>query len=130
MRFARILLVANGAAFALYGLACLASPGLVAGYVGMELPGPSALAEVAAMYGGLQAGVGFLLLYCALRTERIAEGLGLMVILLGALALARTLGLLMHGPSAYNFGALAYESVTVALAFLALRSLGGSRVVS
>lgn len=130
MRFARLLLVANGAAFALYGLACLASPGLVAEYAGMELPGPSALAEVAAMYGGLQAGVGLLFLYCAFRPQRVPQGLGLMVVLIGALALARTIGLLMHGPSAYNLSALAYESVTVALAFLALRSVDGSRAVA
>ena len=123
MFFARILLLVNGATFALYGLACALSPTLVADYAGMVLPGASALTEVVAMYGGLQAGVGILFLYAGLSPERTRGGLAVMVILIGSLALARTFGLLMHGTSAYNLGALAYESVSALLAFIGMRRL-------
>lgn len=130
MLFARILLAANGAVFALYGLGCLLSPIMVAEYAGMELPGPSALAEVAAMYGGLQAGIGMLFLYCARWPNWVRPGLAVMVVLIGALALARTLGLLMHGISAYNMAALAYESVSALLAFVAFRFVSGPQAAS
>ncbi len=127
MLLARILLWANGASFLLYGLACLVSPLLVAGYAGMELPGASAMTEVAAMYGGLQAGIGALFIYHALGDERLQSGLMLMFVLLGSLALARTLGLLIYGPSPYNLGATAYESLSALLALFAMRLLGQKR---
>ncbi|MDE0884811.1 MAG: DUF4345 family protein [Myxococcota bacterium] len=127
MLLARILLWTNGASFLLYGLACLASPLLVAGYAGMELPGASAMTEVAAMYGGLQAGVGGLFIYHGMREERFQSGLMLMFVLLGSLALARTLGLLLYGTSPYNLGATVYESLSALLALFAMRLIAAKR---
>ena len=127
MFFARILLVANGAAFTLYGLACIFSPGIVGEYSGMVLPNPGSLAEVVAMYGGLQAGVGALFLLSAFRPARTVDGLRLMVVLLGCLALGRTIGLLSYGYSAYNVGALVYESLAALLAFSAIQWSSAAR---
>ncbi|MDG2332666.1 MAG: DUF4345 family protein [Myxococcota bacterium] len=127
MLLARILLWMNGASFLLYGLACLASPQLVAGYAGMELPGASAMTEVAAMYGGLQIGVGGFFIYHGLREERFQPGLMLMFVMLGSLALARTLGLLLYGMSSYNLGATVYESLTALLALFAMRLIAANR---
>ena len=47
----------------------------------------------------------------------------LMVVLLGSLALARTVGLLAYGFSAYNVGALVYESLAALAAFVAIFAL-------
>ncbi len=127
MLLARILLLFNGAAFALYGIGCIFSPLLVADYAGMELPGPDALTEVVAMYGGLQTGIGILFLYHGLQPARIQSGLVLVVVLLGSLALARTLGLLIHGITPYNLGAVLFESLSVLLALLAMRLLPEAR---
>ena len=127
MLFARILLGTNGAAFALYGLACVISPEIVGGYTGMELPNPGSLTEVAAMYGGLQAGLGLVFLSSALRPARAGDGLRLMVVLLGSLALGRTVGLLAYGYSAYNVSALVYESLVALSAFAAIKWLAPFR---
>jgi hypothetical protein len=127
MLLARILLVGNGAAFALYGLVCVFSPEIVGESSGMELPGPSSLTEVVAMYGGLQMGIGLLFLSCAFRPARVEGGLRLMVVLLGSLALARTVGLLAYGFSAYNVGALVYESLAALAAFVAIKWLSAFR---
>jgi hypothetical protein len=127
MLFARILLGANGAAFALYGLACMFSPEIVGEYSGMQLMNPGSLTEVAAMYGGLQAGLGVVFLSSAFRPARAGDGLRLMVVLLGSLALGRTVGLLAYGYSAYNVSALVYESVVALLAFAAIKWLAPFR---
>lgn len=123
MFWERALLIASGVLFGLYGLACLFSPSIVAGYTGIRLPDAAAMTEVAAMYGGLQAGLGVLFAYCGLRSAWIQPGLLVMVVLIGSLALGRTAGLLVHGLSDYNLAALAYESATALLAVLALRKL-------
>ena len=127
MLFARILLGANGATFALYGLVCVFSPEIVGKSAGMELPSPGSLTEVVAMYGGLQAGIGLVFLSAALRPVRVEDGLRLMVVLLGSLALARTVGLLAYGFSAYNVGALVYESLAALAAFVAIKWLSPFR---
>jgi len=128
MLLARILLFANGASFALYGLACVFSPDRVAEYTAMELSSASALTEVVAMYGGLQAAIGILFLYSGLHPERMPGGLSIMVLLMGGLALARTFGLLRYGMSDYNLAATVYESVSALLAFVAIRAMRRSGV--
>ncbi len=123
MFWERALLIASGVLFGLYGLACLFSPSIVAGYTGIRLPDASAATEVAAMYGGLQAGLGVLFAFCGSRSAWVQPGLLVMVVLIGSLALGRTVGLLVHGLSDYNLAALAYESVTALLAVVALRKV-------
>jgi hypothetical protein len=127
MLLARILLFGNGAVFLLYGLACVFSPNRVAEYSAMELSNASALTEVVAMYGGLQAGIGVLFLYNGFRPARVPAGLSVMVLLLGSLALGRTFGLLIYGMSQYNILALVYESLSALLAFVAMRRIGARR---
>ena len=121
MLFARIVLVVTGLAFAIYGFFCLVSPSLVAEYSGIELPTVSAITEVVAMYGGLQLGVGLLFIVCAAHPTRLTIGLVVMVAVVGSLAMGRSIGLLVHGSSSYNLGALAYEGTTTLLGLLALK---------
>jgi hypothetical protein len=125
MNFARILLFLNGAAFVGYGLACLISPSLAADSAGFSLGNTSGTVEVVAMYGGLQMGVGALLFLGGMRAERQEMALLVVVVLMGSLATARLFGIVMHGASAYNLGALGYEAVTALLAAVALRGQGG-----
>lgn len=124
MTFGRIWLGFNGLIFFLYGLACLFAPNLPAGYAGMELPTASARNEVAAMYGGLQAGLGALLLWSAVQVDRIRVGLLVLVVLLGSLALGRLVGLVFAGPTSYNVAALVYELSAAGLGYLAWRRMG------
>lgn len=121
MTFARILLGLNGILFLAYGLVCLFVPTLPADYAEMILPGATAATEVSAMYGGLQAGVGGLLCWSAMRPERVTQGLIVLVVLLGSLAIGRTYGLVTNGFTAYNVGAVTYEATVAVLGLLAMR---------
>ena len=124
MKWARILLVAVGLAFTPYGVLCLISPQSVANYTGMTLPNPSALTEVAGMYGGLQIGLGLFFFFLASRKNTVPTGLTILMVLLGSLALGRAYGLFAYGFSTYNFMALIFEGVSTSLAFMALRLIG------
>lgn len=122
MNWVRILLWANGIMFVGYGLACLVAPSLPAESAGFALATASGTVEVMAMYGGLQLGFGGLLVVGARDSSRqdgVALALG---IVLGSLAAARLIGMVLHGPSPYNLGAFGYESVTTLLVVIAVRS--------
>ncbi|MEE3327699.1 MAG: DUF4345 family protein [Myxococcota bacterium] len=121
MKLGRILLIAVGLAFTPYGFLCLFSPQSVADYTGMVLPNASALNEVAAMYGGLQIGLGLIFIVLALRKQTLAMGLIILMSLLGALALGRLYGLFAYGFSTYNVLAVIFEAVSAGLAMAALK---------
>lgn len=71
--YGRVLLFAIGMAFASYGLMCLFDPLRVAEITGIQLPNASALAEVVAMYGGLQFGLGVLALWPLSQVSETAD---------------------------------------------------------
>ena len=121
--FGRILLFMIGLAFAPYGLMCLFDPLSAAEITGMQLHNRGALTEVAAMYGGLQFGLGALFIFCALRADFARMGLFVLVVVLGSLALGRIFGLMVYGGSAYNWSVLIFEALSGGLGILALRVL-------
>lgn len=121
MSWVSIYLWFNGLVFLGYGLACLWMPALPAGYAGLGLETPSGTVEVVAMYGGLQAGFGLLLILGARDASRRDGVLLAVACVVGGLALARLFGMAVHGPSAYNLGAVAYEITTALLALVAMR---------
>jgi hypothetical protein len=130
MNWVRIFLWLNGLVFAGYGLACLWMPSLPADYAGMELATASGTVEVMAMYGGLQAGFGALLIIGARDAARRSTILLALAILAGGLATARLLGIALHGPSEYNLGAVGYEILTTLLAIVALSGSADPEAVS
>ena len=119
----KILLWVSGVIFISYGIACFLSPELPANYAGLVIGSGDAFAEMSAMYGGLQTGVGVFCIICALQASLQRAGLLLLAIGIGALAFARLCGAWdadwMVG--LYTWGALAYETITAALAVVALR---------
>jgi len=126
MTLARIVLGVSGLLFAGYGFACLISPDLPAGYAGIELPGASGATEVVAMYGGLQLAMGILFLRTAAVPANVMLGLIVLVTLVGGLALGRAFGLMVHGASEYNIGAIAYEASTTILGVVSIRLIARS----
>jgi len=119
----KILLWISAIAFIGYGLACLASPGLPASYADLSLASGDAVAEVGAMYGGLQTGFGLFCLLGALRPDFYRPALVVLVVCVGGLGLARCFWA-FAGEGAidsYTYGAAAYEITTALLASLALR---------
>ena len=106
-----------------YGLACLFSPALPAGLAGLVISNGDALAEMGAMYGGLQTGFGAFCLLGALRKEYYRSALVLLLLCIGGLALARCFWAFSgdEAVGGYTYGALVYEYSTAILAALALR---------
>ena len=127
---AKIFLGISGLVFAGYGLACLASPTIVADATGMQLATGTASVEVRAMYGGLQTAIGLLALLGVARDALRAPILLCLGVLFFGLASGRLVGIAVDpDPGSYNFGALAYEAVSAAIA-LALLSRSPSAVGS
>lgn len=114
--------------FIAYGLVSLISPAVPAGFAGLVISNGDAFAEIGAMYGGLQMGMGLFCLLAVNRLEYFRAGLALLVIVIGALALARLLSLLLSADpvTAYTWGALVYECITALLAGIALSRASGA----
>jgi hypothetical protein len=109
-------------AFIGYGLVSLLSPAIPAGFAGLVMSNGDAFAEVGAMYGGLQTGIGLFCGLALLKHEFYRSGLVLLVLAIGALAVARLVSLLASPDpvTVYSYGALAYEAATVLVALAAL----------
>ena len=105
-----------------YGLVSLLSPAIPAGLAGLAMSNGDAYAEIGAMYGGLQTGVGLFCALALLKPEFYRSGLTLLVLAIGTLALARLVSLLtaVDPVTSYTYGALGYEFVTAVLALAAL----------
>lgn len=126
MVWARLYLALSGLLLAVYGIACLLNPQLVAQLTGLIIATPTALTEVRAMYGGLELALGVYFLCTAALAETTRQGLFCLLLCLGGLALARAVGMLIDGgDNGYNAGALAYEAISAILALIALLALRG-----
>lgn len=106
-----------------YGLACLFSPALPAGLAGLVIGNGDALAEMGAMYGGLQTGFGAFCLLGALRADYYRPALLLLLLCIGGVALARCFWAFSTDEliSGYTYGALVFEYSIAILAAVALR---------
>ncbi|MEM1156279.1 MAG: DUF4345 family protein [Pseudomonadota bacterium] len=113
--------------FTLYGLFCLISPELAASNAGLEFINGDAKPEIGSMYGGLQTGFGIYCLLGALKSTYYRPALTLLMLCIGALALARCFWAFNTDSalSAYTYGAIAYEYFTAILAGWALLRSNG-----
>jgi hypothetical protein len=121
MLFSRFVVIATGLIFGSYGIGCVIDPALPAEYMGVALGDAGGKVEFMAMYGGLQAGLGGLLIYLGCKAEQVDQGLKLIIVIIGSLATVRIAGLVVHGTDDYNFGAACYEATTTILALVALK---------
>lgn len=119
----KAILWISGFAFVGYGLACLYSPELPAGYAGLAMTTGDAYAEIGAMYGGLQTGFGIFCLLGALRAGFYRPALASILLVVGGLALARLYSTATNNDPVtdYTYGAMVFECVTAVLAGLALK---------
>jgi len=122
MLLGKVVLGISAFVFIAYGLVSLVSPEIPSGLAGLQMNGGDAFAEVGAMYGGLQTGIGLFCLLAVLKAEYYRAGLLLLVVSIGALALARSLSSLMAADTLtmYTYAAIAYEFATAILAAVAL----------
>ncbi len=119
----KIILWATGIILGVYGIACLVSPPLAAGYIGYSITNADIFIETSAMYGGLQAGFGLLCIMGALNSSYTRASLFAVVFVVGGLALGRAIGLAtaVGDPTSYTYGAITYEIITTVLAIICLR---------
>lgn len=119
----KFVLWATGLGFFLYGIACLYSPDIPAGYIGYVMTNADAVVEVSGMYGGLQTGFGLWCIFGALNQGYSRAALLSIVFSIGALAIGRVVGLsqVVGDAGGYTYGAIVYESITALLALVSLR---------
>ena len=87
--FARAVLIIPGAIYMVYGAMCWYNPELPAEYAGLWVAHQDGLAELAAMYGGLQWCLGSIILLSGILKGYLRPGLWLLMTVMGGLAVAR-----------------------------------------
>ena len=119
----KIVLWVSTITFISYGLMCLVSPSVPAGYAGLEMISGDGYAEIGAMYGGLQIGFGVFCLLGALRSDLHKAALTSLVVVVGGLAIGRLYSTLTGTEQigTYTYGAMVFEFLTATLAAVALR---------
>lgn len=123
MNLPRLSLRLTALVFAAFGVALLVRPSLLGG-LGIELGSPTAVTEIRAFYGGLELGLALWFALASTRDEWLRPALFAQAVALGALMLARLLGMVVDGsaePLMLLFAAI--EAVGVVLAWAALRTL-------
>ena len=122
---AKLVLGVSALVFIAYGVLCLADPALPVSLAGLAIVNGDGYAEASAMYGGLQTGIGLFCLLATLRPSHMRSGLTLLMMAIGALALARLYAILTSemAVTLYSWGALCYETLTAALSAIALQRI-------
>jgi hypothetical protein len=122
MSLPRLSLVLAGALFLGFGLVFLFNPGLLFRTFNVLDPPRNLLAEVAAMYGGLEVGLGLFFLVCARRGRWVRPALAAQVAVFGGLAVGRLVGMAAHRPTSRIFLALVVlELVAAVVGLIAFR---------
>jgi len=119
--WARLVVLASVPPFAGIGAACLLAPAQMASLVGLELASVTADNDVRAVYGGLSLGCAAFLLWCGLKSERVAAGVMAQVFTFAGLVGGRTLSVALRGaPDALGVALHAAEIVGLACGLVAL----------
>jgi|TARA_B110000438_G_C15812808_1_gene650479 hypothetical protein len=119
----KVILWMSALLFIGYGLVSLFFPEVPAGLVDLKITNVDAAAEIRAIYGGLQIGIGLFCLLAAVNSDLYRAGLMLLVLGIGALALGRLYSILTTADSVttYTNGALLFELTIAVLAAVALK---------
>lgn len=118
----RIFLIVSAFIWLPYGLMCFFFPGLVGGFNGIQPIADTGLIEFKAIYGGLQSGMGLMVLFALMNSRFERPALLMLVFLCGFMALARFIATDFDvAVSFYTYMALVLEGATALLAFWLLR---------
>ena len=121
---ARLVLLLSGAAFLAVGLPFLVDPASTAARVDLTLSSALADNDVRAVYGGLQAALGVLLVAAATAPSAASAALVLQQVSFGGLVLGRAASWLAVGPPGpLGVALLAAELVGLAAGAIARRRL-------
>lgn len=117
-----LVLVLAGLGFLGFGLWFLVDPVAPLAAIGIRTEGAAATAEFRAFYGGLEVGLGALLIAAAACRTQHRAGLWLVLAANGGIAFGRLIGIMLDGVWVPFFAyALAWELGFTALATIGLR---------
>ena len=106
-----------------YGLFCLVQPAFLDGAAGVVATTPTGTTELRAMYGGLQAGIGALMVLALVRPNLVEGALLALACLAGGLGFARLVGAVADGSfSTYTLSALFFEFALLSACVFFLRA--------
>lgn len=127
MRIDHLVLVIGGVGFLAFGAWLFVAPQAGMAMLGIVVPEGAASTEIRAFYGGLELGLGALLLAAVHKVQYQRAGLVLGCASYGAIGAARVLGILIdRDPSSFLLFALAVELGLSGLFFWRLRA--GKRI--
>lgn len=110
MRIDTLALVIGGLGFLIFGAVMLVAPQASMASLGLTVPDGVPTTEIRAFYGGLELGLGALLLAAVRKVQYRRAGLALGCVSYGSVASARLLGMLVDGSAGgFLIGALAVE---------------------
>lgn len=89
----RIILLLDALVFVTLGSIFLIIPARMAEFVDIVATAPAATADVRAVYGGMEIGVGLFLLWCGLSIPRVRTGLLAASLILACVATGRLFGI-------------------------------------
>jgi hypothetical protein len=119
----KIFLAIQALLFIPYGLYCLVEPGMLAGAAGVSATSTTGTIELQAMYGGVQTSIGVMCALALLQARFRVGALTALVFVFAGLAVVRvSLGLMQGDFSQYTLGAMIFESVSLVVALLLLKS--------
>lgn len=124
----RLILALSALAFLGFGVVFLVSPAPMAAFVDLAVLTPTAHTEIRAMYGGLEIGLGVVLLTLLGRQDHVVVGLRVALFAFAGMALGRLAGLVVDGvwqPVMWLLTAI--EVIAAALVAWALRSVPAAR---
>lgn len=123
MKHGKILVLANCGLFVAFGLGFALAPEQLALLLTDSSPAtPSAMTDMRATYGGMALGLATIFWLCARNETYVRLGVQGVLSVMVALALARTLGMLVdREPNTFMFVLLAAEGVMAVLALAVLR---------
>jgi hypothetical protein len=122
MTFPRIVLSSYGLMFVVLGSLFLAQPMAASALVQMDSTGS---ADVRAVYGGLECGIGVYLIGCAFQEATVRAGLYAMLAAFAGLAAGRAIGIQVDGPAGiFSYAMLLLE---IGGALMAAAALSAAR---
>ena len=100
---AQVLLWVSGLGYMGFGVAFILAPIRTMALAGIAMEGAAAAVELRAFYGGLELGLGALIVAAALVPGRLRDGLLLTLVSYGAIGGTRLIGMLATGTDAPFF---------------------------
>jgi hypothetical protein len=112
----RVVLILDALALLYFGLAFMISPHGMTATFGITLAGTDAVADVCAVYGGYELGIGAFLAYCAMSVDRLRLGLICGSFALSGFFLGRVVGIVSDGhPTTPTFQLLSIDLLGMVL---------------